>query len=71
MPSTEPDLLTVSQAAREKSASRSTIYRALEDGRLNGRTVAGTVHVVADATWQGFKPTFIGRRAERDAKGDQ
>jgi len=72
MPRTAMDtdrLLSFTQAAEVKACSRTTLYRAADDGRLNAVTVGGRMMIVADETWAEFEPNFVGARAER-AKQD-
>lgn len=59
------ELLSVSEAARRLSASRTTIYRAVKDGRLNAKhTGSGTV-ILADEKWEQFEPRKRGARVQK------
>jgi excisionase family DNA binding protein len=70
MPEFDPeDLITVSDAAEAKGCSRTTIYRALNDGRLNGVEVGDRQVVVRDAAFKDFKPEFTGFRKEKYGNG--
>jgi len=56
------DLLSVTEAARAHGASRTTIYRAVEDGRLTGVEVGERTMIVADEKWDTFEPEKRGAR---------
>lgn len=64
MPDTT-DVISFSEAAQEKDCSRTTLYRAADDGRLNDTDVGGRRMIVKDEKWQAFEPEFIGGRAEK------
>lgn len=66
MPKVDPeDLITISEAADEIGCSRTTIYRALDDGRLNGAEVGDRQMVVRDQAFDVFEPEFTGFRREK------
>jgi len=54
--------ISISDAARELGAGRATLYRALDDGRLNGEKVAGRTLIVRDENWKAFEPEEKGTR---------
>jgi predicted site-specific integrase-resolvase len=64
MPETS-DVISFSDAARKKGCSRATLYRAVDDGRLNGVQVSDRQMIVKDEKWTAFEPEFIGRRAQK------
>jgi excisionase family DNA binding protein len=66
------DLISFSAAARELECSRTTLYRAADDGRLNDVEVGGRRMLVKDEAWEDFEPNFVGRRAQKfDQDGDE
>jgi len=70
MPKVDPDsLVTVSDAAEANDCSRTTIYRALEDGRLTGVEVGGRQMVVRDGAFDAFEPVYTGFRREKYEDG--
>jgi excisionase family DNA binding protein len=61
-----PDnLISFSDAAREIDCSRTTLYRAVDDGRLNDVEVGGRRLLVKDEAWEAFEPNLVGRRAQK------
>lgn len=65
----EPNVIPFSTAAEEKNCSRTTLYRAADDGRLNTTQVGTFRMIVKDETWEAFEPKMVGARAQR-AKDD-
>jgi len=59
------DVLSFSDAAREKGCSRTTLYRAVEDGRLNAVEVGGRRMLVQDEAWAAFEPKLKGGRVRK------
>lgn len=59
------EVISFSDAARQKGCSRTTLYRAVDDGRLNDVHVGDRRMLVKDEKWEAFEPKFIGRRAEK------
>jgi len=59
------DVISFSQAAEQKSCSRATLYRAVDDGRLNDVVVGERRMLIQDEQWQDFEPKFIGLRARK------
>jgi len=59
------DLISFSDAAREIDCSRATLYRAVDDGRLNDVEVGGRRLLVKDEEWEAFEPNLVGRRAQK------
>jgi excisionase family DNA binding protein len=59
------DLISFSQAAREIGCSRTTLYRAADDGRLNDVEVGGRRMLIKDETWEDFEPNLIGGRVRK------
>ena len=59
------DLISFSDAAREIGCSRTTLYRAADDGRLNDVEVGGRRMLVKDEAWEDFEPNFVGARAQK------
>lgn len=56
------DVLSFSNAAREKGCSRATLYRAVGDGRLNAVAVGGRRILVKEDAWAAFEPKLKGGR---------
>jgi excisionase family DNA binding protein len=63
-------LISISDAARQLGAGRATLYRALDDGRLNGVEVAGRTIIVQDEKWEAFEPEQQGARHPNYGSGD-
>lgn len=59
------DLISFSDAAREIGCSRTTLYRAADDGRLNDVEVSGRRMLVKDEAWEDFEPNLIGARMQK------
>jgi len=59
------DLISFSDAAREIECSRATLYRAVDDGRLNDVEVGGRRMLLRDEAWEAFEPNLVGRRAQK------
>ena len=65
------DVISFSDAAREKGCSRATLYRAADDGRLNAVDVGGRRMLVQDEAWADFEPKLRGGRVRsRGREGD-
>jgi excisionase family DNA binding protein len=64
------DLISFSDAAREIDCSRATLYRAVDDGRLNDVEVGGRQLLVKDEAWETFEPHPVGRRAQKLKRDD-
>ena len=65
------DLISFSDAAREIGCSRTTLYRAADDGRLNDLEVGGRRMLVRDEAWEDFEPVVTGARAKKlETDGD-
>lgn len=61
------DVISFSDAAEEKECSRTTLYRAADDGRINDVKVGGRRMIVEDEKWESFQPKHVGRRAQRNS----
>lgn len=59
------DLISFSDAAREIGCSRTTLYRAVDDGRLNDLEVGGRRMLVKDEAWEEFEPRLKGGRVRK------
>lgn len=59
------DVISFSQAAEQKSCSRATLYRAVDDGRLNDVVVGDRRMLIQDEKWNDFEPEIIGLRARK------
>lgn len=71
MPEYDPEnLITISDAAEKVGCSRTTVYRALEDGRLHGVEVGGRQMVVRDEAFSAFEPKYTGFRREKYEEDD-
>lgn len=64
------DLISFSDAAREIGCSRTTLYRAVDDGRLNDVEVGGRRLLVKDEAWEDFEPNLVGGRAQKFEQDD-
>ena len=58
------DVITFSDAAREIGCSRTTLYRAVDDGRLNDVEVGGRRMILKDEAWEEFEPVLTGGRVQ-------
>jgi excisionase family DNA binding protein len=66
MPGIDPDdLITISAAAEEKGCSRTTLYRAISDDRLNAVEVGNRRMLVRDETFEAFEPEWKGERVRK------
>jgi excisionase family DNA binding protein len=59
------DLISFSDAAREIGCSRTTLYRAVDDARLNDIEVGGRRMLVKDEAWEEFEPRLKGGRVRK------
>jgi excisionase family DNA binding protein len=59
------DLISFSDAAREIGCSRTTLYRAADDGRLNDVEVGGRRMLLKDEAWADFEPRLKGGRVRK------
>ena len=66
----QPNVTTFSEAAEEKNCGRTTIWRAVKDGRLNTAKVGNRDMILRDETFRQFEPRNTGRRAARQ-KGSE
>lgn len=66
----QPNVTTFSEAAEEKDCGRTTIWRAVKDGRLNTAPVGNRDMILRDETFDQFEPRNTGRRAARQQKGE-
>ena len=64
------DVITFSDAAREIGCSRTTLYRAVDDGRLTAVEVGGRKMILKDDAWTAFEPKLTGGRVEMLKKKD-
>lgn len=60
MPDAE-DLITFTEAAKDKKCGRTTVYRAAWDGRLNTIEVGDRNMIVKDEKYEGFEPEYRGQ----------
>lgn len=68
----QPNVLTFSAAAEEKECSRTTLYRAVGDGRLDTAKVGQMDMIARNEKYEGFTPKNRGARAQRrNARQDQ
>jgi len=58
------DVITFSDAAREIGCSRTTLYRAVDDGRLSAVEVGGRKMILKDEAWEKFEPILTGGRVQ-------
>lgn len=59
------DVISFSAAAQKKGCSRTTLYRAVDDGRLNDVEVGGRRMLVRDEAWENFEPKLMGGRVRK------
>jgi excisionase family DNA binding protein len=59
------DVISFSEAAREIGCSRATLYRAVDDGRLNDVEIGGRRLLLKDEAWADFEPNVVGARAQK------
>ncbi|PQJ33603.1 hypothetical protein BSZ35_02415 [Salinibacter sp. 10B] len=59
------DLITISAAAEQKGCSRTTLYRAISDGRLNAVEVGGRRMLLQDKSYRTFEPEWKGGRVQK------
>jgi len=65
------DLISFSDAAREIGCSRTTLYRAVDDGRLNDIEVGGRRMLLKDEAWEDFEPRLKGGRVRKLEQDDE
>ena len=61
----QPNVTTFSVAAEEKNCGRTTIYRAVRDGRLDTAEVGNRDMILRNEKYEQFEPRNTGRRAAR------
>lgn len=59
------DVITFSNAARRLGCSRTTLYRAVRDGRLNAVEVGDRKMILKDEAWEAFEPNLVGGRVRK------
>jgi len=59
------DVISFSEAAEQIGCSRTTLYRAVDDGRLRDVEVGGRRMLVKDETWESFEPKLRGGRLRK------
>jgi excisionase family DNA binding protein len=62
----QPNVTTFTEAAEEKNCGRATLYRAVEEGRLNTAKVGQRDMILRDEKYQQFEPHNTGTRAARN-----
>lgn len=65
------DLISFTDAARDVGCSRTTLYRAAKDGRLNAVNVSGRQMLVKDEAWDDFEPQLRGGRVQKMERDDE
>jgi excisionase family DNA binding protein len=71
MSSIDPsNLVSISDAAREKDCSRTTLYRAIDDGRLNAVEVGDRQMLIRDEDFKAFEPRWKGQRVRKHRDDD-
>ena len=65
------DLISFSDAAREIGCSRTTLYRAANDGHLNDVEVDGRRMLLKGEAWEDFEPIRTGARAQERSDEDE
>lgn len=71
MPQYDPeDLISFTDAAREKDCGRNTLYRAANRGQLTTVEVSDRQMIVRDADYRTYKPEWTGARARQDQDSD-
>lgn len=65
------DVITFSDAAREIGCSRTTLYRAVDDGRLSAVEVGGRKMILKDEAWEEFEPILTGGRIQMLEREDK
>ena len=66
----KPNVTTFSVAAEEKGCGRATIYRAVEDGRLNTAKIGKRNMILRDEKYEQFTPKNTGFRKQKQANND-
>lgn len=59
------EVISFTDAAQVKQCGRNTLYRAVEDGRLNDVEVGSRRMLVKDEKWDAFEPESVGLRAQK------
>jgi predicted site-specific integrase-resolvase len=59
----EPNVITFTDAARQKKVARSTLYRAADRGEINVVSIGSSQAILKDEAWEKWKPTETGGRA--------
>ncbi|MCS3615879.1 hypothetical protein [Salinibacter ruber] len=63
-------VISFTDAAEVKQCGRNTLYRAVEDGRLNDIEVGSRRMLVEDEKWDAFEPESVGLRAQKPNNED-
>jgi predicted site-specific integrase-resolvase len=59
----EPNVITFTDAARQKKVARSTLYRAADRGEINVVSIGSSQAILKDEAWEKWEPTETGGRA--------
>lgn len=63
---TPEDLVSFTDAAREKDCGRNTLYRAAHRNELTTVDVSGRTMIVQDEAYNTWEPEWTGARAQQD-----
>ena len=64
----EANVITFTDAARQKRVARSTLYRAAERGEINVVSIGSNQAILRDEKWEKWKPKETGRRSAKSAR---
>ena len=59
------EVISFSEAAEQIGCSRTTLYRAVDDGRLRDIEVGGRRMLVKNEAWEAFEPKLRGGRLRK------
>ncbi len=64
----EPNVITFTDAAKQKGVVRSTLYRAADRGEINVVSIGSNRAILKDEAWKQWKPKETGARSVKNEK---
>jgi predicted site-specific integrase-resolvase len=66
----EPNVVTFTDAAKQKGVARSTLYRAADRGEINVVSIGSNRAILKDEAWRKWTPNETGARSVKNGKDE-